>query len=549
MQNSMPHPSPAIGGAPGLAGGAAVFYREKWNYIQLCGKPKRKGENTCEILYTRSAPAARKRGEPLLLKSDLNKCKDLPTVERLAEQFRWYAPYWTPEKPSLICSDEQFDEFAKALGRAGREADFLNLLYFLALAAQTEKERKNRTDRILEQMHRYEPFTDAELADYHSRQLAIPPAVRMADALDTIRWLAPPEPEEDSDDTASNRIACISARDLQDKEFQPVKWVVKGLLPQGLALLVSPPKFGKSWFALDLCLSVAAGQRFLDMPTNKSGCFYLALEDNQRRLQERMNKVLEGERAPEGFEFATASQDLSGGLTDQLADYLALHPGCGLIVIDTLQKVRRSTGKSANAYEADYKDVGALQRFASERNICIVLVHHLRKLKDENDPFSQISGTNGILDAADTALRMTRPRRSDDTTNLSVTGRDVESFELALQFDKALCRWQNLGDAETRAREQARKEYENSALVQTIRKLVERSHGSWSGTAQEILEAGRLLTRRFIADSPRALTQKLNELNKQLMEVDGIIYKRTKNGSGGGAYHFYRDNVEEKISA
>lgn len=501
-------------------------------------------------MYTRSAPAARKRGERLLLKSDLNKCKDLPTVERLAEQFRWYAPCWTPEKPALICSDEQFDEFAKALGRAGMaEADLLNLLYFLALAAQTEKERKNRTDRILEQLHRYEQFTDAELADYHSRQLAIPPAVRMADALDTIRWLAPPEPEEDLDDGASNRIASISARDLQDKEFQPVKWVVEGLLPQGLALLVSPPKYGKSWFVLDLCLSVAAGQRFLDMPTNQCGCFYLALEDNQRRLQERMNKVLEGERAPDGFEFATASQDLGSGLTDQLADYLALHPGCGLVVIDTLQKVRRSTGKSANAYEADYKDVGALQKFASERNICIVLVHHLRKMKDENDPFSQISGTNGILGAADTALVMNRARRSDDTTNLAVTGRDVESFELALQFDKALCRWQNLGDAETRAREQARKEYENSALVQTIRKLVERNHGSWSGTAQEILDAGRLLTRRFIAESPRGLTQKLNELDYQLMEVDGITHRRMKHGGGGGKHTFYKDAVCEQLSA
>ena len=71
----------------------------------------------------------------------------------------------------------------------------------------------------------------------------------------------------------------------------------------------------------------------------------------------------------------------------------------------------------------------------------------------------------------------------------------------ALRLDKTQCRWQNLGDAEVRAREQARKEYENSALVQTIRKLVERNHGQWSGTAKEILEAGKLLTRRFIADA------------------------------------------------
>ena len=476
----------------------------------------------------------------MLLKSDLNKCKDLRTVEHLAEQFRWYAPEWTPEKPALICSDQQFDEFALALGRAAMDEDFLNLLYFLALAAQTEKERKNRSDRILERMRRYEPGTDAELADFHSRQLANPPAVRMADAMDTIRWLAPPEPEENTDDAASNRIASISARDLQDKEFQPVQWVVDGLLPQGLALLVSPPKYGKSWFVLDLCLSVAAGQRFLDMPTHKSGCFYLALEDNQRRLQDRMNKVLQGERAPDGFDFATASQDLGGGLTDQLADYLNAHPGCGLIVIDTLQKVRRSTGKSANAYEADYKDLGMLQKFASERNICVVVVHHLRKMKDENDPFSQISGTNGILGAADTALVMTRARRSDDTTTLALTGRDLESCELALQFDKAQCRWQNLGDAETRAREQARKEYENSALVQTIRKLVDRGHGSWSGTAQEILEAGRILTR-FIAENPRELSNQLKKLDMQLMRIDNISHRKSSCGTAGAKHIFYKE--------
>ena len=125
--------------------------------------------------------------------------------------------------------------------------------------------------------------------------------------------------------------------------------------------------------------------------------------------------------------------------------------------------MRRTTGKAINAYQADYKDVGILQKFASEREICIVLVHHLRKMKDETDPFAQISGTNGIFGAADSAFVMTRDRRVDDTTKLSVTGRDLEEFELALRLDKTQCRWQNLGDAEARAREQARKEYENSA--------------------------------------------------------------------------------------
>ena len=262
-----------------------------------------------------------------------------------------------------------------------------------------------------------------------------------------------------------------------------------------------------------------------------------------------MNRVLQGERAPDGFALATGSLDLQDGLLDQLTNYLNINPGCGLVVIDTLQRVRRTTGKAINAYQADYKDVGILQKFASEREICIVLVHHLRKMKDETDPFAQISGTNGIFGAADSAFVMTRDRRVDDTTKLSVTGRDLEEFELALRLDKTQCRWKNLGDAEARAREQARKEYENSALVQTIRKLVERNHGQWSGTAKEILEAGKLLTRRFIAENPRALTKQLNDLEGQLMEVDGIEFRRAKNGSGGGIYILYKDVVDEKISA
>ena len=57
--------------------------------------------------------------------------------------------------------------------------------------------------------------------------------------METLHFLAPPE-EEKQDDTAPNGIVSISAKDLQDKEFKPIKWVVEGLLPQGLALLVAP---------------------------------------------------------------------------------------------------------------------------------------------------------------------------------------------------------------------------------------------------------------------------------------------------------------------
>ena len=106
----------------------------------------------------------------MLLKKDLSQCKDLRTVEHLAQQFGWYAAAWTPQEPHLICSDEQFTEFAKALGKLAVTQDGENLLYFLALAAETAQERKNRMDRILERKLFYETstvVTEADIAPYY----------------------------------------------------------------------------------------------------------------------------------------------------------------------------------------------------------------------------------------------------------------------------------------------------------------------------------------------------------------------------------------------
>jgi hypothetical protein len=61
-----------------------------------------------------------------------------------------------------------------------------------------------------------------------------------------------------------------------------------------------------------------------------------------------------------------------------------------------------------------------------------------------DDVFDTVSGTLGLTGAADTILIITR--KAGQVT-LHVDGRDVEKTELALQFDKATCRWTILGAA------------------------------------------------------------------------------------------------------
>ena len=348
---------------------------------------------------------------------------------------------------------------------------------------------------------------------------------------ETPEWEPPNDQKKPTLDT-------ITAADLQQKDLPPIKFIVDKLLSVGLNILASPPKYGKSWLVLALCLAVASGERFLGHATNKCGCLYLALEDSQRRLKTRMNKLLAGKPAPAGFCFATAASPIDGGLFDELEDFLKKHPETGLIVIDTLQRVRGTPHGKEGAYAADYRELGALKAFADQHNVALLLVHHLRKMRDDGDPFNMISGTNGIMGAADTTMVLTKKERGDSNATFSVVGRDVESSDTVLHFNKDTCYWENLGDADWFAERQARQKYQESPIVKTIKKLLEQSPEGWSGTAQQLLEAGRFIARTSLALNARDLSSKLKGLGKPLFDYDGIVYERKSNGSGGGRHAF-----------
>lgn len=332
-------------------------------------------------------------------------------------------------------------------------------------------------------------------------------------------------------------LGIITAEALQGKALPPIRWFVKGLITSGLTILASPPKFGKSWLVLDGCLAVAMGGAFLGYRCERAGALYLALEDSERRLQGRMEKVLQGRKAPDNFHIATSAPTLGTGLIDALESHLAQHPGTGLVVIDTLQKVRE-LGGSRDVYGRDYADVAALKQFADVHNIAVVLVHHLRKMGDDGDPFARISGTTGVTGAADTMLVLTKEKRGDETATLSVTGRDVEQTELVVSFDKSRCVWKNLGDIDAYNEQQAQLEYQESPIVVTVKKLLAQSPNGWTGTAQQLLDAGKYITRTPLADSARSLSNKLRDMDRMFFDYDQIVYQRKGNGSGGGKHSF-----------
>src|SRR5262249_44007760 len=105
------------------------------------------------------------------------------------------------------------------------------------------------------------------------------------------------------------REKALNADRLQGMRFNPVTFVVPGLIPsEGATLICSKPKVGKSWLVLDIAIGATANRFVLgDLRPKQGDVLYLALEDSARRLQSRMTKLLGtfAETWPPGLTFAT----------------------------------------------------------------------------------------------------------------------------------------------------------------------------------------------------------------------------------------------------
>lgn len=239
----------------------------------------------------------------------------------------------------------------------------------------------------------------------------------------------------------------ISARDLIALELTPARWIVPGILPEGVSLLAGKPKLGKSWLVFGLTIAVASGGVALDTKLVEQGdTLYLALEDNLRRLRKRLAKMLQGDDAPEGLHIAIKWPRLDEGGTEKLEWWLKAHPSARLVVIDTLAKIRPQQ-RGHNVYAEDYAALEKLLPLASEYGVAILVVHHLRK-GAADDPMDEISGSTGLSGGVDGVLVLRRDRGQGDAY-LYVDGRDIEEpTELALTWNAKTASWTLAGNAD-----------------------------------------------------------------------------------------------------
>ena len=235
-----------------------------------------------------------------------------------------------------------------------------------------------------------------------------------------------------------NYLPTVSLNELYDNVYQSRLSIIDGLLYTGAYILAGAPKIGKSFLVAQIAYHVSTGKKLWDYDVKQGSVLYLALEDDYRRLQERMSRMFGIDATGDLFFSITANQ-IGKGLNDQLEGFIYEKKNTKLIIIDTLQKVREIESDTYS-YAGDYEIISKLKEIADKHCICILIVHHTRK-QPSVDSFEMISGTTGLLGCADGAFLMQKEKRTDRTATLEIVGRDQPDQRLYLSKDQEHLIW------------------------------------------------------------------------------------------------------------
>ena len=276
------------------------------------------------------------------------------------------------------------------------------------------------------------------------------------------------------------KIQLIDAETLYYKPLEHPKMLIDGVLSDGLAIMAGDSKIGKSWMVLWMCLQISKGEPVWGLPTRKTDVVYLALEDREWRVQQRMQDLTD--TPPENLHFGFSCGQLGAELESQIEDVLKDYPSTGLLFIDTLQMVRDNVSAKVNAYAQDYKDLSSLKKIADNHGICIFVVHHTRKERDGGNIFNDMTGSTGIMGVADTGMILRKEDRFGDNATLCVTGRDVEEKKLKMQMCGV--KWEI---TEELSADDLRKERIPDFVFKVVDFLFE--HRQFEGTVTELLAA------------------------------------------------------------
>lgn len=315
----------------------------------------------------------------------------------------------------------------------------------------------------------------------------------------------------------SRKLKTVTMEELYGKVFDATLPIIEGVLYPGTYLFAGPAKVGKSFLMAQLAYHVSTGLPLWGYSVRKGTVLYLALEDDYARLQRRLYRMFGVESTPD-LHLATEAKGIDNGFEEQIKEFYEKYSDTKLIIIDVLQRVRELGGKDYS-YASDYEIISKLKKLVDGTGIALLIVHHTRK-QQSDDIFDMISGTNGLMGAADGAFIISKEKRTGDGAVIDLVGRDQPDQKLYLKRSPETLLWE-LEKAENELWVEP-----SDPLLDEISRLLSAESPIWQGTPTElsVLLGGEI--------KPNVLTMKLNINAGRLRKEYGILYKHMRGHTG-----------------
>jgi len=160
------------------------------------------------------------------------------------------------------------------------------------------------------------------------------------------------------------------------KQYEPIEWVVEGLLPKGCSILAAGEAKGmKSLLLLHLAYCVANGDPFLGMPTHPGDVLLANFEDGFKRTVRRMNDYgIRPNVGPPQLRMLRQNSNVKN-----LEVYIRSRKP-RLVIIDTIMEFQLLSGVSdENSASQIATLLKKLRDMAQETNTLILSSHHFAK--------------------------------------------------------------------------------------------------------------------------------------------------------------------------
>lgn len=218
------------------------------------------------------------------------------------------------------------------------------------------------------------------------------------------------------------------------KQLNDVKSIKKDIIVEnlmisnGVYLLVSHPKVGKSMFAQQLAFSLTTGEDFLGFKVKPSHVLYVTTEGDLNQLDMRYNlmnlppvidklHIIDRDDIPD-FYIRDIKNEIHGLTYDKKPLF---------VIIDMLKDIKFDTNYDINNYQ-EINDVvfRKLKELCRDYNLTILVTHHLNKRDDT-------MGSVGLNADVDGIIKLKESRNDYNKLTLDYKSRDFSRLELNLK--------------------------------------------------------------------------------------------------------------------